>query len=463
MLKSPVSMRDALFNLQKNGGSVIEIEAPLDPYLEIAEHYRTHFAASPAGQRSGEEPVVLYKPAGFKFPVLMGMFGSRRRNEYLLGAQAEQGAQHLAERLLSPIQPIWTINAPCHENHAAENLNALPILTTTQKDAGPYLTSGVVCAGSPRTGFFNVSIHRMRVLNDRHLTIWILPGRDLEVLYRKAVSEGGSLPISINIGAPPALYFTSSLSRPFIKPGSGELEAASALLRQPISIAQCITCDTFCIAESEIVIEGFIRGDTADEFSDPAHRFGMPEFLGYMGKAQAALPLIEVSGVFHRYDAIYQTFLGPGKEHAELLALPTEAGMLLKLEQAFREDIDILDVHYLSPGGGQLVAVLKIRKSHEHEGIFDRIRDYVTDCHKLTKAVIVVDEDINIHSPEDLLWALATRFQPSRDLHIQGQSQGFPLDPSQGVGYLDPHKPITDKYLMDFTVPIVLRANFKRL
>lgn len=441
---------------------MIEIDEPLNPYLAIAEHYRTHFAASPAGERSGEEPVVLYRPDGFKFPVLMGMFGSRRRNEHLLGAQAGHGAQHLEERLRVPIPPIWTTDAPCQENCSPENLNSIPILTTTQKDAGPYITSGVVCAGNPRGGFFNISIHRMRVLDDRHLTIWILPGRDLEVLYRQAVSMGSCLPISINIGVPPALYFTSSLSKPFIRPGSGELEAAGALLGHPIAIAQCITCDTFCIAESEIVIEGFIRGDTADEFSNSEHRFGMPEFLGYMGKAQPALPIVEVTAVYHRSDAVYQTFLGPGKEQAELLALPTEAGMLLKLKEKFGQDIDILDIHYLSPGGGQLMAALRIRKLREQEGILDRIRDYVTECHRLTKVVLVVDEDINIHSPEDLLWALATRFQPSRDLHIQGQSQGFPLDPSQGAGYLDPHKPITDKYLMDLTVPFAMRANFKR-
>lgn len=463
MLKSPISMRDALFNLRKNGEKVIEIESALDPHLGIAEHYRRRFATSPAVQRSGEEPIVIYKPAGFNFPVLMGMFGSRRRNEYLLGAQPEQGVHHLAKCFSSPIQPIWISNAPCHEHRAEKNLNALPILTTTSKDAGPYLTSGVVCAGSPEMGFYNVSIHRMRLVDSRHLTIWMLPGRDLETLYHQAVSEGRPLPVSINIGVPPALYITSSLSKPFVKPGSGELEAAGAILQQPLAITRCITSETFCIAESEIVIEGFIRGEMAEEFSDPLCRYGMPEFLGYMGKAQAALPLIEVSGVFHHSDAIYQTLLGPGKEQAEMLALQTEAGVLKNLKQLFKGDIEILDVHYLAPGGGQLMVALRVRKIYECEKLLASIRDSVIACHALTKVVIMVDEDTDIHSPEDLLWAFATRFQPSRDLHIQGRSKGFPLDPSQSMGYLDPHAPITDKYLIDLTVPIQMRSAFMRV
>lgn len=463
MLKSPVSLRDALFNLRANGEQVIEIEDALNPRLEIAGHYREKFATSPAGQRSGEEPIVIYKTVGFNFPVLMGMFGSRRRNEYLLGAQYKQGAHHLAKCFSSPIPPLWISNAPCHEHRTEKYLKALPILTTTSKDAGPYLTSGVVCAGSPEMGFYNVSIHRMRLVDSRHLTIWMLPGRDLENLYHQAISEGRSLPISINIGVPPALYIASSLSKPFVKPGSGELEAAGAILKQPLAIARCITCDTFCVAESEIVIEGFIRGEMVEEFSDPLHRYGMPEFLGYMGKAQAALPLIEVSGVFHRSDAIFQTFLGPGKEQAEMLAMQTEAGVLKNLKKLFKGDIEILDVHYLASGGGQLMVALRVRKLYECEELLKRIRDSVIACHALTKAVIVVDEDTDIYSPEDLLWAFATKFQPSRDLHIQGQSRGFPLDPSQSIGYLDPQAPITDKYLIDLTVPIQMRSAFERV
>jgi 4-hydroxy-3-polyprenylbenzoate decarboxylase len=308
----------------------------------------------------------------------------------------------------------------------------------------------------------SVSIHRMRVLDDRRMTIWMLPGRDLERLYLAAIERGSPLPLSINIGVPPIVYFTSSLSTPFIDPGAGELEVAGAAQGSPIEIARCATNAAFCLAQSEIVIEGELLPELAAEHSDPVNRLGMPEFLGYMGKAQPALPTISISAVFHRRNALYQTFLGPGKEQSELLALPTEAGMTALLAQEFADDFELLDAHYLAAGGGQLVLVLKIQKHRDEPGVMVRLRDAVTSRHRLTKAIWVVDEDVDIHSPEDLLWASTTRFQPQRDLYLQSGQPGFPLDPSQAPGYLDAEVAITDRYLMDFTAPVALRARFAR-
>lgn len=463
MLRSPDSLREALVKLRVCGEQVIEVDSPLAPYLGIASHYRLHFATSPATRRSGDEPVVLYKASGNDMPVLMGLFGSRRRNEWLLGSSQGQAASHLGASLARPIRPVWRTDAPCHEHQLVGGLGALPILTSTAEDAGPYLTSGLVCAGDPDSGFVSISIHRMRVIDDHHLTIWILPGRDLDLLYRRALAEGRPLPVSINIGVPPALYVTSSLSKPFVRPGFGELETAGALLQKPIEIARCLTSEAFCIAQSEIVIEGCILGSVRQEFSNPNSRHSMPEFLGYMGNAQAALPLLAVSSVFHRRDALYQAFLGPGKEQSELLALPTEAGVLIQLRTALASEMEILDVHYLASGGGQLTVALKVRKLRESREQMARVRDAVITRHSLTKVIIVTDEDVDIRSSEDIIWALSTRFQPSRDIHSQERYRGFPLDPSQSIGYLDSREALTDKYVIDLTIPLALRSSFKRL
>ncbi|WDD95459.1 UbiD family decarboxylase [Burkholderia sp. FERM BP-3421] len=458
----PHSLRDAL-DAWRARDALVEMDAGLDPHLEIAAHYRTHFAVSPGSPRSGDEPVVLYTGANGRMPVAMGCFGSRARNEWLLGASPGSGARHLALKLGARIAPRWCAAPPCREEQAPAGLDALPILTTTADDAGPYLTAGIVCAGDPDRGFASVSIHRMRVLDATRLTIWILPGRDLDQLYRKALDQRRPLPISINIGAPPAVYLASCLSAPFVEPGRGELETAGALLGKPIDIARCATNETFCLAQSEIVIEGMLLADTADERAHAAARGAMPEFLGYMGDAHAALPVIEVSAVFHRRSPIYQAFLGPGKEQSELLALPTEAGMIRYFAQRPGADLAVLDVHYLSAGGGQLIAVLRVRKHRDTDGAMARLRDEVIARHRLVKAIWVVDEDIDIHSPEDLFWAMATRFQPSRDLHLQAAVPGFPLDPSQGIGYLDAAACRTDKYLLDLTAPLALRQRFQRI
>jgi 2,5-furandicarboxylate decarboxylase 1 len=61
--------------------------------------------------------------------------------------------------------------------------------------------------------------------------------------------------------------------------------------------------------------------------------------------------------------------------------------------------------------------------------------------------VIVVDEDVDIHNPNEVEWAVATRFQADRDLVIVSESQGSKLDPStrNGVGAkmgMDATKPL---------------------
>ncbi|WAI84920.1 MULTISPECIES: UbiD family decarboxylase [Achromobacter] len=457
------SLRDALSDYRARGFAVREADVGLRPNLEIAGHYRTQFATVPGSSKSGDEPVVLYQTKNGDFPVLLGLFGSRERNEWLLGARAREGAHTLMRAALSrPLRPSWVANPPCREQQAPDRLAALPTLTSTSQDAGSFITSGLVCAGEPNSGFVSLSIHRMRVLDDGHLTIWILPGRDLDHLYRQAAKAGRALPLSINIGVPPVVYLTSSLSSPLVAPGGGELETAGVLLGRPVEIARCATNSAFCLAQSEIVIEASLLQQTVAESSGSGSDFSMPEFLGYMGKAQDNLPVVRVSGVFHRRNAIYQTFIGPGKEQSELLALASEAAILMHLNRVAEPHLRVKDAHYLAAGGGQLLLVLQVEKRLDHPESMPRLRDAVMQSHALSKGIIVVDEDVNIHSPEDVFWALATRFQPSVDLYVSSGAAGFSLDPSQAAGYLHATNPVTDKYLMDLTVPCHLRPQFVR-
>jgi gallate decarboxylase subunit C len=444
------------------GEPLVRVPTRLQPFCSVARHYASHFATSPATSRSGEEPSVLYQSVAGKMPVLMGLFGSRRRNEILLHGTPGDGARRLAQQLNMRL-PCETVgNAVCHEVVCSDGLNTLPVLTATRLDAGPYLTSGLICARDLDSGAINVSIHRLRVLDANHLTIWMLPGRDLDRMWRRAAQLGKSLPISINIGVPPVVYLVSSISAPFLKRDESELELAGAVQGYPVQISRCITHDGICISRSEIVVECEITQTNVDEFSDPVARWAMPEFLGYMGNGRAQLPLVKVSQVSHRREPIYQTFLGPGKEQSELLALPTEAGILARLSTAFAGEFSVLDAHYLAPSGGQLMLALRIKKHVENSDGMSRLRDALIDCHQLTKGILVVDEDVDIHSTEDVMWAMSTRFQPSRDLYVREKQTGFQLDPSQHPGYLDHAAPMTDKYLMDLTVPLDMRDKFKR-
>ena len=455
-------MRGLLAAMEAAGHPCVRVDTALQPHLQIAQHYLAHHARVPACNRSGEEPCVLYQGDGSPMPVLMGLYGSRARNGWLLHGDAAAAAPRLARRLSARLPPVQIQDAPCHQRFRPEGLAALPVLQTTPSDAGPYLTSGLVCALDPDTGQPNVSIHRLRVLDAQRLTIWMLPGRDLDRITQRSLALGKPLPISINIGVPPAVYLTSALSAPFIGAGDSELALAGAVQGWPVALAACKTNGSVCLAASEIVIEAQITAETADEFSDPVLRWAMPEFLGYMGQGRPSLPVVQLTGLWHREGAIYQAFLGPGKEQSELLALPTEAGMIAALQAAFADELEVLDAHYPAAGGGQLLLVLQVRRRHHRPGLPQRLLGAVLERHRLCKAVWLVDDDVDIHSPEDLLWACATRLQPSADLHLRTGEPGFPLDPSQAPGYLAADRALTDKYLLDCTVPPDSSQRFAR-
>ncbi len=152
---------------------------------------------------------------------------------------------------------------------------------------------------------------------------------------------------------------------------------------------------------------------------------------------------MEVIAVTHRKDAIFHTIVGGGLEHQLLGAIPKEATLLTHLRRNFP---NVLDVH-LSPGGVMRFHLyVKIKKRQEGEAKNVMMGAFAASFD--LKHVIVVDDDVDIHNPTEVEWAVATRFQADRDLLIVPESQGSKLDPSNrdGVGAkmgIDATKPLT--------------------
>jgi 2,5-furandicarboxylate decarboxylase 1 len=151
---------------------------------------------------------------------------------------------------------------------------------------------------------------------------------------------------------------------------------------------------------------------------------------------------MEVDAVTHRKDAIFHTIVGGGLEHLLLGAIPREATLLAHLQRSFPNVRDVS----LSPGGTMRYH-LYVQINKRQEGEAKNIMLGAFAGHYDVKHVIVVDEDVDIHNPEEVEWAVATRFQADRDLVIVPESQGSKLDPStrNGVGAkmgLDATKPL---------------------
>jgi 2,5-furandicarboxylate decarboxylase 1 len=337
------------------------------------------------------------------------------------------------EAALNPLPWREVNTAPAQDvvDTQVDLLKQLPIPTHNEHDGGPYISAGILIARNPKTGKQNVTIHRCQVTGPNRLGVLVLP-RHTQAFFQMAEEAGEPLDAAIAIGVDPLTLLASQAIVPI---DHDELEIAGALQGRPLPVIKCKTSEIRVPAEAEIVIEGrFLPG-----VREPEGPFG--EFPQYYG-TRSNREVMEVLAVTHRKDAIFHTIVGGGLEHQLLGAIPKEATLLTHLRRNFP---NVLDVH-LSPGGTMRFHLfVKLKKRHEGQaknvilGAFAGSFDL--------KHVIVVDDDVDIHNPVDVEWAVATRFQADRDLVIVPNSQGSKLDPSNrdGVGAkmgIDATKPL---------------------
>lgn len=189
----------------------------------------------------------------------------------------------------------------------------------------------------------------------------------------------------------------------------------------------------------------------------------MPEFPGYTGEAQTAVPVIKVKAVTHRRNPILQTCIGPSDEHTNLAGIPTEASILDMAERALPGLVK--NVHCPSPGTGKYMAVLQIKKrGPQDEGRQRQAALLAFSAFSELKHVFIVDEDVDIFDLSDVIWAMTTRYQGDVDTIFIPGVRCHPLDPSQDPAFSHSVRApgITCKTIYDCTVPYELRPHFKR-
>jgi UbiD family decarboxylase len=422
-VKPGLSLRAALASVRRRTPSDYLTEDGGWSTKDIAADFAARFAGVPATSAARPEKVVRYRVDGCPVPVLLGTYGSAERvRGWLPGLPDVSTVDSVGRVLAAAVPPERVDRPPCQQVVApAVDLGALPVLHTTPRDAGPYLTMGVVHAGTA------LSVHRMLVLDRDRLAIWMVPGRALRALQAAA----GRLPVSISIGAPPAAVVASALSSALLPAGVGKLDVAGALAGGPVTVAAGISQPVAVLAESEIVLEGEFDGTLADETLSGDIGGSLPEFLGYDGGAQPGLPVITVTAVTTRRNPVYQAVIGPGREQAVILGL---AGALsVALTGADADWRLITDLHFTPAGGGMLLLFVAVRKgSGRADGRLGRLARRIFDRHRFVKLIVFTDDDVDIRCTEDVWWAVTTRSNLGHDATTLPGYRPLGMDPSQG-------------------------------
>ncbi|MFL7839478.1 MAG: UbiD family decarboxylase [Candidatus Promineifilaceae bacterium] len=401
-------------------GDLITITKPVDLNYELANV-----------AHALESSLVLFETIkGYPgWRVLSGQCADRRYLSMDLDISPGDLVGYLARAIETAVEPEIIESGPCQEVIIEDvNLNELPIPLHLPQDAGHYIASGVVIVKDPELGR-NMCYHRLLRLDERHFAARIIENRGTHAAMQKVE---GDLPVAICIGVSQAVHLAASMSPP---PGIDELAVAQALAQTPL--VKCQTVNLEVPADAEIVMEGRITRQLVKEgpFMD------LTETMDIVRDQ----PVIEIDRITHRQNPIFHALLPGGLEHKILMGMPREPTIFAEVNKVTKcTGVSI------TPGGASwLHAVVQIEKQGPEDGI--RAIEAAFRGHTSLKHVWVVDTDIDIFDPQDVEWAMATRFQASSDLVVYENQPGSSLDPS-GI-QIPGKKSRTAKMGLDCTIP----------
>jgi 4-hydroxy-3-polyprenylbenzoate decarboxylase len=462
-------LRDFICQLEHRG-DLRRVASAISPKMEITEVCDRVLRA--------DGPAILFEhPSGHDIPVLANLFGSTRRIAWGMGANDVGELRDVGRLLASLKEPepprtlsdvgklgtmvkaLWDMkpsvqrSAPCQDvviEGKDVDLSRLPVQTCWPGDAGPLITWGLVVTRGPqglphsRTRQ-NLGIYRQQVIG-RNQTImrWLAHrGGALDFRDFRLAQAGQKFPIAVALGADPATILGAVTPVP---DSLSEYQFAGLLRGARTELVKCIGSDLHVPAYAEIILEGHIEpmeassrghseaGVDLKSVDGYTHALEGPfgDHTGYYNE-QDWFPVFTIDRITMRRDPIYHsTYTGKPPDEPAILGVALNAVFVPILQKQFPE---IIDFYLPAEGCSYRMAIVQIRKSYAGHakrvmfGVWSFLRQFM-----YTKFIIVVDEDVNIKDWKEVIWAITTRVDPSRDTVLVDNT---PID------YLDFASPVS--------------------
>ncbi len=304
-------LRSFIHDLRR-GGDLVEIDAPVDPRLELPEIHRRVIAAN--------GPALLFKrPGDASFPVVTNLFGTADRVARAFGSRPRRFVERVASlphELMPPtLGKLWAQrdllgdakklglrrvrSGPVLANRQSPpRLESLPVLTTWAEDGGPFVTLPLVYTENPlgpQAGGSNLGMYRMQRYDNAHTGMHWQIGKGGGFHFALAEARNEPLPVNVFLGGPPALILAAIAPLPENVP---ELMLASLLAHERIAMADNPAGPLPMVAQAEFCLSGSVAPNTRR----PEGPFG--DHYGYYS-LQHDYPVFTCDAVFHRDDAIY--------------------------------------------------------------------------------------------------------------------------------------------------------------
>jgi 4-hydroxy-3-polyprenylbenzoate decarboxylase len=471
-------LRDFISQLEENG-ELKRISIEVDPYLEITEICdRTLKMQGPA--------LLFENVRGSDVPVLANLFGTPQRVAMGMGEESTEALREVGKLLAFLKEPdppkglkdAWqkmpvfkqvlnmapklVSKAPCQQVKIEKDdvdLSAIPIQTCWPGDVAPLITWGLVVTRGPEKDRQNLGIYRQQVIGKNRVIMRWLAQRGGALDYREwqQAHPDEPFPIAVALGADPATILGAVTPVPDTL---SEYGFAGLLRGSKTEVVKCGLSELQVPASAEYILEGFIYPN------DIAVEGPYGDHTGYYNETET-FPVFTIERITHRNKPIYHsTYTGRPPDEPAILGVALNEVFIPILQKQFPEIIDF----YLPPEGcSYRVAVVSMKKQYPGHakrvmmGVWSFLRQFM-----YTKFVIVVDEDVDTRSWQDVIWAMSTRVDPARDFTMVENTPIDYLDfasPVSGLGSkvgIDATNKLPGETDREWGVPIVMDEAVKK-
>ncbi len=415
---APPSDLRAWIALLEREGELVRVAAEVDPDLEITEIVdRTVKAGGPA--------LLFEHVEGSEHSLLINQFGAERRMCMAFGAPSlDAVAERVADVLelqppeglvdkvrglqklksIADSRPRTVRRGACQEIVLAgddASLDALPIQRCWPGDPAPFITLPAVITKDPRTGTRNVGMYRMQKLGPRATAMHWQIHKDGRADY---LATDGKIEVAVALGLDPVTTYSASAPLP---KHIDELMLAGFLRGEPVELVRAKTVDLDVPANAEIVLEGFID---KDELTDEGP-FG--DHTGYYTPAEP-FPVFRLTAITMRRAAIYPSIVvGKPPQEDAWLGKATERIFLPAVRMTVPE---IVDYDLPVAGAFHNCCIVSIRKAFPGHAQKVMHAIWGLGMLSLTKAVVVVDEHVDVHDYETVMFYVGANVDPKRDV-----------------------------------------------
>ena len=460
-------------------GELRRVAEPLSARLEMT-------ALSDRVLRAGGPALWFEQPLDsggrYKIPALTNLFGTTKRVAMGMGAadvgelrdigrvlaslkepEPPKGLKDTG-RLLHLVKSLWDMKptvvrqAACQqvivERAEVDLLGLLPVQTCWPGDVGPLITWGLVVTRGPQgtpnpRRRQNLGIYRQQVVGKRQVIMRWLAHRGGALDFRDfaRANPGQPFPIVVALGADPATILGAVTPVPDTL---GEYQFAGLLRGSRTEVVDSGVGDAGVMlqvpASAEIVLEGHIPVAVPGYTGHSEHGVPLKEVGGYLYALEGPFgdhtgyyneqdwfPVFEIGRLTHRRDPVYHsTYTGKPPDEPAILGMALNEVFVPILQKQFPEITDF----YLPPEGcSYRMAIISIKKAYPGHakrlmfGLWSFLRQFM-----YTKFIVVVDEDVNVRDWKEVIWAITTRVDPTRDTTLVDHT---PID------YLDFASPVS--------------------